>query len=424
MLKTPIARGVALATLGATLAIPTMAQAAFIEDTKAGLELRNFYYNSDNRQDGASQSKQDEWAQGFLLRVESGYTEGTVGFGVDALGLLGVKLDSSPDRTGTGLLPAGDSGRAPDDYSELGLTAKAKVSKSVLKVGTLQLKNPAIATSDSRLLPAVMSGGQLVSNEIDGLTLDLGYIDQINNRNSTNYEDMGVNTSGKNITIDGVAAADSGVESDELVYLGGTYKVTKDLSASYYYSNLEDFYKQHALNLIHVLPIADGQSLKTDLRYQRSKDDGNSNVDNKAFGAMVTYSISGHSFGLGYQKMSGDTGFAYVGGNIDPYLVNYVQIGDFAKTDEKSWQARYDFNFAAVGIPGLSFMTRYLSGDDFGANGDGKEWERDTDIGYTFQEGALKNLNLKWRNATFRTNGTGNDIDQNRLIVSYTIPLM
>ncbi|MCQ2048394.1 porin [Stutzerimonas stutzeri] len=418
MLKTPIARGVALATLGATLAIPTMAQAAFIEDTKAGLELRNFYYNSDNRQDGASQSKQDEWAQGFLLRVESGYTEGTVGFGVDALGLLGVKLDSSPDRTGTGLLPAGDSGRAPDDYSELGLTAKAKVSKSVLKVGTLQLKNPAIATSDSRLLPAVMSGGQLVSNEIDGLTLDLGYIDQINNRNSTNYEDMGVNNAGKDIT--GI----SGVESDEFVYLGGTYKVTKDLSASYYYSNLEEFYKQHALNLIHVLPIADGQSLKTDLRYQRSKDDGNSNVDNKAFGAMVTYSISGHSFGLGYQKMSGDTGFAYVGGNIDPYLVNYVQIGDFAKTDEKSWQARYDFNFAAVGIPGLSFMTRYLSGDDFGANGDGKEWERDTDIGYTFQEGALKNLNLKWRNATFRSNGTGSDIDQNRLIVSYTIPLM
>ncbi|MBC8648304.1 OprD family porin [Pseudomonas sp. MTM4] len=419
MLKTPIARGVALATLGATLAIPSMAQAAFIEDTKASLELRNFYYNRDYRQEGAGQSKQDEWAQGFLLRIESGYTEGTVGFGVDALGLLGVKLDSSPDRTGTGLLPAGDSG-APDDYSQLGLTAKAKVSKSVLKVGTLQLKNPAIATSDSRLLPAAMSGAQLVSNEIDGLTLDLGYVDQINNRNSTNYEDMVVNTSGKSIT------GTTDVESDEFVYLGGTYKVTKDLSASYYYSNLEEFYKQHALNLVHVLPIAEGQSLKTDLRYQRSTDDGNTNVDNKAFGAMVTYSLSGHSFGLGYQKMSGDTGFAYVGGNIDPYLVNFVQIGDFAQADEKSWQARYDFNFASIGIPGLTFMTRYVTGDNFERAGvsEGKEWERDTDIGYTFQEGALKNLNLKWRNATFRSNGTANDIDENRLIVSYTIPLM
>lgn len=420
MLKTPIARGVALATLGATLAIPTMAQAAFIEDTKASLELRNFYYNNDFRQDGASQSKQDEWAQGFLLRIESGFTEGPVGFGVDAIGLLGVKLDSSPDRTGTGLLPTGDSGAAPDDYSELGLTAKAKISKSVLKVGTLQLKNPAIGTSDSRLLPAAMRGAQLVSNEIDGLTLDLGYVDQINNRNSTNYEDMGVNNAGKGIT--GI----NNVSSDEFVYAGGTYKVTKDLSASYYYSNLEDFYKQHALNLIHVLPIAEGQSLKTDLRYQRSTDDGTTNVDNKAFGAMVTYSLSGHSFGLGYQKMSGDTGFAYVGGNIDPYLVNYVQIGDFGQKDEKSWQARYDFNFASIGIPGLTFMTRYLSGDNFERAGvsEGKEWERDTDIGYTFQEGALKNLNIKWRNATFRSNGAGSDSDQNRLIVSYTIPLM
>jgi len=431
MLKTPIARGVALATLGATLAIPTMAQAAFIEDTKASLELRNFYYNRDYRQDRTSatnpaQSKQDEWAQGFLLRVESGYTEGTVGFGVDALGLLGVKLDSSPDRTGTGLLPAGDSGRAPDDYSQLGLTAKAKASKSILKVGTLQLKNPAIATSDSRLLPSAMRGAQLVSNEIDGLTLDLGYVDQINNRASTNYEDMIVNTAGKGITVNGASVANSGVQSDQFVYLGGTYKVTKDLSASYYYSNLEDFYKQHALNLVHVLPIAEGQSLKTDLRYARSKDDGNTNVDNKAFGAMVTYSLSGHSFGLGYQKMSGDTGFAYVGGNIDPYLVNFVQIGDFAQTDEKSWQARYDFNFASVGIPGLTFMTRYITGDNFERAGvsEGKEWERDTDIGYTFQDGALKNLNVKLRNATFRSNGAGNDMDENRLIVSYTIPLM
>ncbi len=420
MLKTPIARGVALATLGATLAIPSMAQAAFIEDTKAGLELRNFYFNRDWRQDGAGQSKADEWAQGFLLRVESGYTEGTVGFGVDALGLLGVKLDSSPDRVGTGLLPSDVQkvNGAPDDYSQLGLTAKARVSKSILKVGTLQPKNMAIATSDSRLLPATMRGAQLVSNEIDNLTLDVAYFDQFNDRNSTDDQDITINTTGKGI--------DGNKESDEFVYLGGTYKLTKDLSASYYYSNLEDNYKQHAVNLIHVLPIADGQSLKTDLRYQRSKDDGNTNVDNKAFGAMVTYSISGHSFGLGYQKMSGDTGFAYIGGGVDPYLVNYVQIGDFAQPDEKSWQARYDYNFAAIGIPGLTFMTRYVTGDNFERAGvsEGKEWERDTDIGYVIQDGALKNLGLKWRNATFRSNGAANDIDENRLIVSYTIPLM
>ena len=117
----------------------------------------------------------------------------------------------------------------------------------------------------------------------------------------------------------------------------------------------------------------------------------------------------------------------YIGGT-DPYLVNYVQIGDFAGIDEKSWQARYDLNFASYGIPGLSLMTRYVNGDniDRGSNvSEGQEWERDTDIAYAFQDEALKGLAVKWRNATYRSNlnkGT-KDLDENRLIISYTTAL-
>ncbi|MNP56635.1 Porin-like protein NicP precursor [compost metagenome] len=70
-------------------------------------------------------------------------------------------------------------------------------------------------------------------------------------------------------------------------------------------------------------------------------------------------------------------------------------------------------------------MTRYLTGDnvDRGATlSDGKEWERDTDIAYVFQDGPLKNFGIKWRNASVRSNFT-NDIDENRLILSYVMPL-
>ena len=64
--------------LAAGLALlPSSAQAEFFADGKAGLELRNFYFNRDDRQPGASQSYSEEWAQGFLLRYESGYTEGS-----------------------------------------------------------------------------------------------------------------------------------------------------------------------------------------------------------------------------------------------------------------------------------------------------------------------------------------------------------
>ncbi|PMU07366.1 outer membrane porin, OprD family, partial [Pseudomonas sp. FW305-20] len=61
---------------GGVISLSAPAAADFVKDSKASLELRNFYFNRDYRQDNAAQSKQEEWAQGFLLRYESGYTDG------------------------------------------------------------------------------------------------------------------------------------------------------------------------------------------------------------------------------------------------------------------------------------------------------------------------------------------------------------
>ena len=178
------------------------------------------------------------------------------------------------------------------------------------------------------------------------------------------------------------------------------------------------------LGLVHQLALGEGQSLKSDLRWARSGDDGGSNVDNRSLSAMLTYKLGNQAFGLSYQRMAGDTGFAYISGT-DPYLVNYVQIGDFANKDERSWQARYDYNFASFGLPGLSLMTRYLQGDHvdlLARDGRGTEWERDTDIGYVVQSGPLKSVGLKLRNSTMRSS-FGNDLDETRLILSYSLPL-
>ena len=76
-------------------------------------------------------------------------------------------------------------------------------------------------------------------------------------------------------------------------------------------------------------------------------------------------------------------------------------------------------------------MTRYVSGDNIkvgsgaASNNDGKEWERDTDIAYMFQTGSLKGMEIRWRNATYRSNlvKTTKDLDENRLIVNYTLPI-
>ncbi len=152
--------GLALAIAAAGLAQSAVA-AGFIEDSKASLTLRNFYINTDNRNGPANPSKQEEWGQGFLLNYTSGFTEGTVGFGVDALGLLGVRLDSgkgthynptSSNFSGT-VFPTDGDGRAVDDFSHLGATGKVKVSSTVLQYGTLLPKLPVVTYNDGRLLP-------------------------------------------------------------------------------------------------------------------------------------------------------------------------------------------------------------------------------------------------------------------------------
>jgi len=415
----PLSRFFMFSTLAASaLGTSTMASAAFFDDSKAAVELRNFYMNRDFRQSGASQSKADEWAQGFILKLESGYTEGPIGFGVDAIGLLGVKLDSSPDRSGTGILQRDSSGQPEDDYGTAGLTAKAKMSNTTLHVGTLQPIIPVLMRNDSRLLPNVYRGAWLQSKEIKGLTLDVGMLDRTSYRDSSDYEEMAVFNSGaRNIVLGSTKT------SDEFTFAGAKYQFMPELTGSYYYGGLDGIYKQHNMQLVHILPIGENQSFKTDLRYARSTDDGGSNVDNNAFGALFTYKIGGHGFTGGYQTMSGDTGFAYVNGG-DNMLINLLQINDFGNEDEKSWQVRYDYDFAAMGVPGLSLMTRYVSGDNvnLAAGGEGEEWERDTDIAYVVQNGPLKNFGMKVRNATVRSN-FGSDINETRLILSYTLAL-
>ncbi|NLD14798.1 MAG: OprD family porin [Gammaproteobacteria bacterium] len=428
-LKT-IAQTVSLSALGLALAVP--AQAAFIEDSKASLELRNFYFNRDFRQDGAAQSKAEEWAQGFLLRYESGFTEGTVGVGVDAYGFAGIKLDGGAGTKGTGLLPVRKSGKsAHDSYGELGATFKAKLSKNTLKAGTLMPKLPTVSSGDARLLPQTFTGVHVNSQEVSNLTIDLGRLNRVNQRNSTDNQPIYAWVAqNANVGKHNKKAIDTSLKTSKFDFASASYNwadLGVNLKTAYHFAKMTDVYKQHILNGVYTLPITDSQSLTADIRYARTTEDGNkSNIDNKAVSGLLSYKLGYSNFALGYQKMSGDTGYAYIA-ETDPFLANYVQVRDFALTDEKSWQARFIHDFASIGVPGLTLMTRYIRGTNIymGANAKrGSEWERDTDIGYVFQDGALKGLGIKWRNATVRSDTSVRKVDENRLIVSYTIPLM
>ncbi|PTT32061.1 OprD family porin [Pseudomonas sp. HMWF021] len=400
----------------------------FFEDTTAKIESRTVYFNRDFRDGHTSSdqgaSKREESAQGFILNLQSGYTEGTVGFGIDALGMLGFQLDSSPDRSNSGLLPS--SGENPrgskGQYAKMGLTAKVKVSDTVLKYGALLPDLPLLKYNDGRLLPTMFNGAMLTSREVKDLTFMAARLDKYTARDSTDSQDIRVHCKNKRYACNTTA--------DHFDMYGFDYKINDRLTAQYHYAELEDIYRQHFIGLLGNQPLGDGV-LKADLRLLKSADSGDAkagSIDNRALSGMLSYGISGHTFSAGWQRMNGDNSMPYLDGS-NPYLVNYVQVNDFAAAQERSWQLRYDYDFKAIGINGLSFLTRYVNGDHIkvpGSDQEGKEWERDSELKYVIQTGTFKDVSLRLRNATYRTNYEkfARDVDETRLIVSYNFSVL
>lgn len=390
----------------------------FVEDSSFNIFNRILYQNRDFRNggtNGASSSAnpagyREETGLGIRLLAQSGFTQGTVGFGVDAHSLSSIKLDSGKGRFGTGQFSRDSSGRAEDTQTEVGGAVKFRVSDTVLKYGNQMVGSPVFSTDDSRILPEVATGSLLTSNEIEGLELTAGRFTALSGQTETTRDSAGL---------------------DEINIVGASYSFTDDFSGAIHASDVEDHFKKTYVNLNYNLPLAEEQALNFDFNGYRTTGDGqelSGEVDNKIWSLAAAYSLGAHTLTLAHQRVSGDAGYVYgIDGNGTIWLSNSVQFSDFNAKDETSWQARYDINMASYGVPGLSFMTRYTTGDniDVGSGTDAKEHELDIEGKYVIQEGAAKDLSFRIRNATYRANSsyTG-DVNDFRLIVEYPLSVL
>lgn len=331
----------------------------FIEDSSLNLLLRNYYFNRDGKE---GRGDRVDWTQGFLTTYESGFTQGTVGFGVDAFGYLGLKLDGTSDKTGTGNLPVMNDGKPRDDYSRAGGAVKVRISKTMLKWGEMQPTAPVFAAGGSRLFPQTATGFQLQSSEFEGLDLEAGHFTE-------GKEPTTVKSRGE------LYATYAGQTAKSADFAGGRYAITDNLSASLYGAELKDIYRQYYLNTNYTIPLASDQSLGFDFNIYRTTDEGKSkagDISNTTWSLAGAYTLDAHTFTLAYQQVHGDEPFDYIGfggngsgaGGDSIFLANSVQYSDFNGPGEKSWQARYDLNLASYGVPGLTFMLRYINGKD------------------------------------------------------------
>lgn len=311
-----------------------------------------------------------------------------------------------------------------------------RISQTELKYGNLTPLNPVFGTGNARLFTEQATGFQLTSSELKGLLLDAGHFTSGNDSASTNGDGA-------------LKALYAGVETRSVDYLGGSYALSDQLSVSLYGSQFDDIWRQYYVNTNYSFALSENQSLNLDLNLYRTDDTGQSlagKIDNTTWSLAAAYKVGAHRLTLAYQRVDGDEPFDYLGFDQQPgtsiFLANSIQIVDFNAPNERSWQLRYDLDMAPFGVPGLSFMSRYVSGDhiddshyDGGANGaygrygsDGKRWERDIEARYVVQSGKAKDLSVRVRQASLRSTAQvaradTTDNNEVRVIIEYPLSI-
>lgn len=410
----------------------------FIEGSSLTVLNRNFYFNRDYRNGQSSPTGNgysEAWAHGIIGRFESGFTQGTVGVGVDAFAMLGLKLDTGDGRNGGrssfDVLPVDGDGKAADEFSKVGGAIKLRAFDTVVKAGDVFPTTPVVHYGDSRLLPESFAGVTAENSSIAGLKVQGGRLHAMSQPLSSNRRDGFVTFYG------------GPVDSPWLGYFGGDYDVNPNLSVSFYSSRLKDVWNQYYGGTRFKYPISTELSAFAGFNYYKAVDEGKKQLgefNNDIWSGKVGVTYGAHTVALSHQRNNGDNDFDYLRQSDSIFLDNSIQYSDFNAPRERSWLARYDLDMAAFGVPGLSFMTRYGKGtgaDYSNANavymrtdGNGnpltgqKRWERDFEARYVVQSGSLKDLSLRLRQANTRATAFESDLDEVRLIVEYPLALL
>lgn len=413
----------------------------FFESSRSSLVLRTFGYSNDNRDSDSKPSKTQELAHGLLLKFESGYTQGAVGYGVDASLLTGITLDSGRGRhQGSSMLPS-NGDRAEDTWTRFAPTMKASLGKTEIRYGALMPKLPVITANDGRVLPQTFDGFQITSNVFDNFTLTGGVVEHAVGRGSSDRTGLSVSGSTR--------------ESNKFYFAGADWAVFNCLKAQYYFAELDDFYTQHFIGATQKISLGASSSLTTELRYFKTasagansssagrtagyRTNGHTNggtgeIDNNTWSVSSTYSFGTHALLLGYQSVSTGSNFVQLNqggligkgaGGASTYLVTERFIQSFNRAGEQTVFGQYSYNFVGFGVPGLNASFMYLKGSNISGDNarNGSEWERDFTVDYVIQSGVISGVGFGWRNAKSHSTASFKQ-DQNRFFITYTIPLM
>ncbi|WP_168399973.1 OprD family outer membrane porin [Acinetobacter indicus] len=413
-----------IAMLAATATLGTSATYAdFIDDSNVQLKFKNFYL--DRQYQDKPELNFGSWSQAVTLDAKSGYHDigGGVQIGADVLVQHAVKLNGR-DKKPDWILPH-DGKESKDHFGKVSATLKVKVSETELKVGDLLPMSPVVFFDPSRQLLTTYSGAWLESKDLKDTKLTLAYIDGINARYENQYHDLSLFPQNNFATA---------VSTDDGMYIAGIdHQFTPKVGGSYWYADVTNIYQQHYAAVNYKTTLAENTKLDTHVRYFDNSESGDQlygKIDSQAVSAGAKINHGMHTVQLGYQQMFGEHGnkapmFPTLGGWVpQPYLDNW-SVASFIRKDEKSWSLGYTYNFADVGVPGLTATARHFRGwdvDNGAGEPRGKENENNLIVNYVVPEGKLKGLgfNYMFIDTNYDNISGGNDLEEHRIATTYT----
>ncbi|KIF62854.1 porin [Pseudomonas fluorescens] len=422
----------------------------FVEGQSISGSTRNWYANEQLKRGGKfayrknGQSTETDrrinWVQGTIIKYNSGFTEGTVGFSTEVAAYNAIALERDRENLAAnnggapGTRPGAgnnrtltrEGGDAVGQWSKLGLAnVKARISNTTLTAGRMNFSSPQVDVIGNRPLPSSFEGIAIHSEELNNLAFDVATFDRVSPRTEESLSKFRSEY------------GDINAEADHVNTAGISYQPFASLTTSLWGTQAEDLWNQYYFGATHVLGDSSVLSLTTGLNYYKTVDEGKKllgDIDNDTYSLSFGLTHQAHTVTFSYQEVNGNEYFDYLHETNGIYLANSL-LSDFNGPNEKSFQVSYGINMAEYGVPGLKFNiyqargwgidgTHYKGGGYDGVQAMDGEHHYEYGVGATYavQSGPLKATTIRGTYTAHRASENQADGSINEFRLVTTIP--
>jgi len=287
-----------------------LSPAALAEDLQSAIQngtvngnIRAYY----NTRDYESDSKTDEaaFALGGALRAESAaWYNVKFGLGYYTAQDLGTNDDD----------PAKVNNRLGSDLEVLGEAyISASTLDSRLTVGRQKINTPFANPGDAFIIPFTFEAVSLVNNSVNNLTLEISFINSIKNRNSDEFVDVGLWSTGRY----GVTPT----STSGTAVLGAKYKL-EGLSAELWYYDYSDLFQTLYGQVNYAFPTSGSWKPFVAVQYMLQTESGDEllgTVDSTLYGVEGGLAIGGSKVTLAYNQTEENADSFANGAFLTPY---------------------------------------------------------------------------------------------------------